>query len=298
MNPRQTVCGPVPGRRDRFLPRAGDPIYPGIRRGPDPLSLDVDGVGRVALSAPGKMPGYAFGTPAGATCPAARKTVKEYGKLAVCAGCYAKRYNYTRATVRAAYERRAQFIRRSVKLDGGDGAVAGLTYLIGRAVATSGDPVFRVSDSGDLWSPAVCAIWGRVADNLPGVRFWVPTREYLRPAMLPALRELHARPNVVVRPSAAVLGQTAPDVEGLGPGTTVAPAGAAPVGSFPCPATRPGADPTCDGNSCRVCWDDTRPVCYSFHGPGAASLSARLREGAAELAQTRAARHVRDLPTV
>jgi len=274
------------------------------RCGRDPLAVDTP-AGRITLSRPSKMPGYAFGTTAGDTCPAAKKTLRDYGKSAVCASCYACRGNYTFPNVRAAYQRRGAFLQYSIREDSGESAIKVLSYLIGRATVDA-EPIFRVSDSGDLFRPEVANVWSRVADNLPGVSFWIPTREYLRPIMLPHLRKLNARRNVVVRPSAAVIGQGAPDVPGLSAGTAVI-GGDVPAGHYACPATQPGNPSSCDGNACRACWNSTARIAYTFHGGNAPARNvaaiARARSYVRTLGQARnveaiarARSYVRTLP--
>lgn len=218
----------------------------------------------ITLSAPSKMPGYSWGLPAGATCPAAKGTIREHGDLAVCSACYAKGGNYRFPTVKDSQAARFQFVRHSLKHNGGNEFVAALVSMISRAVDATKDPVFRIHDSGDFYCPEYVGAWRRIAEALPQVHFWASTREYLRDAMLPSLRRFAALPNVTVRPSAARIGDPAPIVDGLQAGTAVG------VGKIEahatCPATH-GDKPSCDANNCRACWyaKDT-PVNYMLHG--------------------------------
>ena len=229
--------------------------------------------GRVTLTAPAKMPGYSWSIPAGKTCPSARATVKEYGQAAVCASCYVVdletgngRGNYRFPTVQTAQARRFSWLLRCLKNDPQE-AVDGLVALVSAAVEFTGDNVFRVHDSGDLFNAAYIDVWHGVAVALPDVKFWIPTREYLRDVQLPALRRLASLQNVSVRPSAAVVGQAAPIVDGLSAGTAVALPGDVPTGHKVCPATSTD-EASCDAHDCRMCWTKDIPVAYMAHGAG------------------------------
>ena len=276
--------------------RSGDLIAgPDVVRASDPLAVETD-QGRISLSAPSKMPGFGFGFPAGLSCPAAKSTICKHGDYAVCRSCYAKSGRYAFPAVAAAYRRRFDFVRHSIDTDGGQRAELTLTYLIARSVARSSDPFFRFSDSGDMWRPEVARVFWAVAVRLPSVRFWIPTREYLRPVMLPDLRRLAALPNVTVRPSAAVLNQAPPIVDGLSAGTGVADDSFGLSLAFRCPATRPENPSSCDANDCRACWDADRPVVYTLHGRSRSFCGVSAARNSAQIA--RANRIVCSLPTI
>ena len=237
--------------------------------------------GTISLGAPSKMPGYAWGLPAGITCPSAKKSVKDFGADAVCSGCYVVnletgkgRGNYRFPAVWAAMVRRMDFVKRSLKENDGDEAVAVLTDMVRRGCDAEGENVFRVHDAGDLFHPLYADVWGRVADNLPEVSFWIPTREWARDLMLPSLRELAARPNVTVRPSGLTWEAPAPVVEGLSAGTAVTFDVDGLAEHRTCPATLPGSDGKC--GECRNCWDPGIRVAYLAHGQGAAKSAKRV----------------------
>ncbi len=225
--------------------------------------------GKISLSKPSKMPGYSWSLPAGKTCPAAKLTVKEFGEAAICSGCYAKTGFYRMANVQDAQSRRLRWILRSLRENGGDEAVEGLTTMIRNTDLA----LFRVHDSGDLFSDAYIGIWVRVAKALPWVRFWIPTREWVRPEQHTALAELAQLPNVTLRPSAMAIGHEAPNTFGLDAGTTVSVADL--EGHYTCPSTVKGNPSSCAENDCTMCWNPTVPVTYLVHSAPALEKAGR-----------------------
>lgn len=158
----------------------------------------------------------------------------------------------------------------------------------------------RVHSSGDFFSPAYAAAWmevgNRVAAVDPRFRFWAPTRTWAAPGGFdwPRILALNTAGNFIVRPSAYHIGDAAPGelAPGRGQGSTslVAPISTGKDGkakptpfqrvfkaaiwqgehdprrTFDCAAYAVGADGSCSGARCRVCW--TRPdlsVNYTFH---------------------------------
>ena len=88
---------------------------------------------------------------------------------------------------------------------------------------------FRIHDSGDfslgrkpaLWASYIRA-WALIAQALPHVVFWGPTRVWVLPNLAEVLREAAAiAPNLILRPSALNTDELAPDIDGLAMGTTV-----------------------------------------------------------------------------
>lgn len=234
--------------------------------------FESEAFGRISLSKPSKMPGHSWSLRAGDTCPSAKLTVRDFGRAAICDGCYAKGGMYRMPNVRDAQQRRFDWLVDSMHGDDGDSAILGLVSLIER----TGNAEFRVHDSGDFFTPAYVAIWTEVCKRLPDVRFWIPTREWYRdhPLMMARLRELAALPNVALRPSAAVIGDDAPEVEGLDAGTTVAFHDAPPADHWICPATATEKK-ACDDHGCRKCWDPTVKVAYIAHGRRMTSKATR-----------------------
>ena len=97
---------------------------------------------------------------------------------------------------------------------------------------------------------AVCA-------TVPDVRFWLPTRSYRLPRILPVLQDINRLPNVAVRPSALFFHEDPPVIPGLSAGT-----GANGEG-YSCPSSRQGG--AC--RDCRRCWDKApgAAVVYKVH---------------------------------
>ena len=98
---------------------------------------------------------------------------------------------------------------------------------------------FRLFDSGDFSNPRAVRIWIKVARRLDRVRFWAPTTTWGRPDMIGPLRELHALPNVTVRPSARNADHAAPEIPGLGAGSAVLLFDTMQVQKQRCPETKP-----------------------------------------------------------
>lgn len=230
------------------------------------------------LTKPGKMPGFAFGLPAGIACPFSKVSLKQYGPESTCAWCYAMSGRYTGGNVVTAMQRRMDWVLASLALDDGEEFVRVMCehirwHMDKRPV---GDRVFRIHDSGDFFNVAYARAWIAICHALPDVRFWAPTREHNRPVMLAVLRQLAALPNVVVRPSAVRMNDAPPVVAGFAAGTAVYDRlEDIPAGVRPCPASF-GSDHTCDGNRCRACWFASDvPVAYRYHGSATAVLKRR-----------------------
>jgi hypothetical protein len=171
---------------------------------------------------------------------------------------------YRMSNVKDAQSARFAWVMSSLVKNNGDEFVSALVRMIGDDVNDRGEPIFRVHDSGDLFNHAYVNAWGRIADALPNVQFWIPTRSHSLPMLLDSIRKLAARPNVVVRPSALTFDELPPVVDGLAAGTTV-------IRSLPVLDSLPGVrlcpktDPR-DGRSncedCRSCFDGSEPVAY------------------------------------
>jgi hypothetical protein len=124
------------------------------------------------------------------------------------------------------------------------------------AILESKESYFRIHDSGDFFSVEYVNSWRAIAQALPHVRFWAPTRSHLIGGpMLDALRALAALPNVSVRPSAASFEGDVPEVAGLSAGTS------ASARMHTC--RKPEQENKC--MDCRICWDKTTAVVYAKH---------------------------------
>jgi len=115
---------------------------------------------------------------------------------------------------------------------------------------------FRWHDSGDIQDLFHLVRIVEIAERLPDVRFWLPTRE--KALILCYLREFGQFPaNLTVRLSAAMIDAEAPQHDGLVSSAVVATV--APYG-HECPAPRQGN--YC--GECRACWSPLVPV-VSYH---------------------------------
>lgn len=224
------------------------------------------------LSDPEKMPGYAWGIPALKTCPGAVT-----GEHSICGGhdpdaamsktnggCYAQKGRYASATVQNAQNVRLEWVRECMKSKEGEAAflaamVPALTW------ATRKERYFRIHDSGDFFSPVYVRMWAAVVRALPAVRFWAPTRTWhtmggTRPLNLIILAQMQTLSrecsNITIRPSALLIEEDAPRVDGLAAGSGVK------SDTFNCPASSQGN--SC--GDCRSCWDSpTLPIYYHLH---------------------------------
>ena len=125
------------------------------------------------LGRPSKMPGYAWGISA-KLCKTGSKLAKIKGS--VCHKCYALRGNYLYQSVVTSHKNR---------IDGYDRDNIGwrnaMIELIRKRIPESAeedDKYFRIFDSGDLQSEAMLRDWIWIAEQLPDIKFWLPTKEY------------------------------------------------------------------------------------------------------------------------
>lgn len=186
------------------------------------------------------MPGFCYSLPA-KDCQVGAKLAKIKGS--VCHKCYALRGNYAWPRVKNKLQFRLNSLHNPLWIEA-------MTYLI----RDSGDLHFRWHDSGDLQGLWHLSNIVRVAEALPEVKFWLPTREvkyvqdYLDTAKFPE--------NLVVRISSPMI-----DMRPLNfPHTSTVHKGQA-YGHV-CPART--QDNKC--GSCRACWDRTiANVSYPYH---------------------------------
>lgn len=118
-----------------------------------------------SLSNTTKMPGYSTSTPAQA-CITGSKLRKIEGS--VCEKCYAYRGNYARPNVRKALETRLAGITHP-------DWVAAMVVVIEHHCRKC--PYFRWHDSGDIQSEEHLGRIIQIAELLPRIKFWIPTRE-------------------------------------------------------------------------------------------------------------------------
>lgn len=191
------------------------------------------------LGKPSKMPGRSYGISA-KLCKVGAKLAKIAGS--VCHGCYALKSNYSYPSVQQAHATRA----------------AGLSSVSWRAamiklISHADDPWFRWHDAGDLQNLQHLFDIVAIAEALPSVNFWLPTREAgLIKRYLAAFGDFP--PNLCVRVSAAMIDGRPPS--GFGNTSTVLTAGAT------CPAPHQGNKCL----DCRQCWSrDVVNVSYRVH---------------------------------
>jgi hypothetical protein len=222
-----------------------------VPKAPGFLTRDPDWQFVGGLSMPSKMPGYAYSLPA-ADCVTGSKLREVSGST--CSHCYAfKRGNYRFANVQKCLEKRRESLADL------DTWTAAMIRLIPKAV-TIGDPVFRWHDSGDVQNVAHLAAICSIAEALPAVRFWLPTREYA--FVLDWLKSGGKIPtNLALRMSAPLVGRApimSDVVRRYGFQTSTVGAG---VGNI-CEAK--SRDNEC--GPCRACWSKDVPnVDYPLH---------------------------------
>jgi hypothetical protein len=136
------------------------------------------------------------------------------------------------------------------------------TSVMASAIATHGG-FFRWHDSGDIFSLPYLRACTEVCHRTPHIRHWFPTRSWIYPAWLPALRRLHALPNVNVQPSAIHFDDPPPNIPGLGHGAAVITKSRR-NGLRTCPKSRNRTN--CALEKCRACWTNFQPVAFVRHG--------------------------------
>jgi hypothetical protein len=120
------------------------------------------------ISAPSKMPGFGYSTPASACITGAKLREIEGSS---CHKCYAFRGNYPYPVVQNALHNRLYSLSDPMW-------VPAMALLINEACGSIAEPYFRWHDSGDLQG-----IWHlesiiEVCKLTPKINHWLPTREY------------------------------------------------------------------------------------------------------------------------
>jgi len=196
-----------------------------------------------SLGKPSKMPGLSYGISA-KLCKVGAALAQVKGST--CEGCYALKANYQYPSVQAAHAKRAAGLDHPQWVEA-------MVYLISKA----GESYFRWHDSGDLQSFQHLLNIVSVAEQLPGVSFWLPTRE--KGLINQYLRAFGSFPaNLCVRVSAAMVDSAAP--KGY-TNTSTVHSKAAPEG-YSCPAQSQGNKCL----DCRACWNtEIENVSYHQH---------------------------------
>jgi hypothetical protein len=125
------------------------------------------------LGNPSKMPGYAWGISA-TLCNIGSKLRPISGT--VCHKCYALKGNYLyESVVKSHANRLAGYNADPIAWR------SAMAELIRKRIPESAeedDKYFRIFDSGDLQSEAMLRDWIWIAEQLPDIQFWLPTKEY------------------------------------------------------------------------------------------------------------------------
>jgi hypothetical protein len=187
------------------------------------------------LSNPSKMPGWSYGIPA-ASCKIG--AILRKIKKSVCFTCYAFKGMYVFPVVKAAQAKRLAILTDDIE-QWESNMIALLIFKYRKK--TGNDRVFRWHDAGDIQSVAHFQAIVNIANAIPTLLFWIPTKEYN------LIRSWGSEfpSNLTVRVSAPMLGETLPSL----PGTVGSTVGANK--GFQCPAY------TQDGECgpCRACWN-------------------------------------------
>lgn len=214
------------------------------------------------LSAPSKMPGRAYSTPA-EFCKTGSKLALIPGT--VCHGCYAlNRGNYAWPNVKLALRRRYKSVMRAVDAERLFGAWAGAKYrerwieAMVTLIKAQSPAYFRWHDSGDIQSVAHIELIAEVCRRTPQTKHWIPTREIgiikrwiVNGGKIPD--------NLSVRISAHVIGETI-SLKDAPKGITISTVDSG--SGYRCPAQNQGN--SC--GDCRACWDNNIPaVDYHKH---------------------------------
>lgn len=195
------------------------------------------------LSDPSKMPCFGYSIPA-STCKLGSILAKVNGTT--CNGCYALKGMYRFKNVQSALQRRFEAIAS-------DTWVSDMVRVI-RWKEKSG--YFRWHDSGDLQSLEHLQKIVAVCEQLPSIKFWLPTREYA--IVKRFIDSGHAVPaNLTIRVSATKIDSEAPKL-----GDMVTSGVSSDVSKATCIA--PTQNNEC--KDCRACWSkDVRHVTYKKH---------------------------------
>jgi hypothetical protein len=200
---------------------------------------------KTSLGQPSKMPCPAYSIPA-TQCQTGRKLAQIPGST--CHGCYALKGRYRFPNVEQAMHARLDSLTSPTW-------VADMVTAIQHETSD----YFRWHDSGDLQSADHLDKIVQIAQQLPHIQFWLPTREYRLVADY--VRDHDLPPNLIIRVSAAMIDGEAPKIR-TRQGTTLPVSyvhDKAPARGQVCPAPTQGNQ--C--GSCRACW--TRTVDISYH---------------------------------
>ena len=193
------------------------------------------------IEAGGSCPGAAAGqsiVPVNALLAASRRVREVIGRpvrlqQAICQYCYAEGGQYSTGQVQFAQVLRYIWTREALKTRGGTEewisamvyAIDNANYLLEGGSLKKTDYLperhpgryFRIHDSGDFFSRQYLAAWKEVANRLPDITFWAPSRYWAKGGGIAQVNEVNDPPqNLIIRPSAYHTNEPPP--RDLGPG--------------------------------------------------------------------------------
>lgn len=187
-----------------------------------------------SLGKPSKMPAHSYGISA-FNCITGSKLANVKGS--VCEGCYARKANYKYPSVMVAHAKRVANL-------GSTEWIQSMILMIDKTKDTH----FRFHDSGDLQSVAHLLAIVAIANALPHVSFWLPTKEK---GMLSEFKRggYDIPANLTIRLSAAMVDSDKVNTSLTGNVSLVQDK--VELQGFHCKA--PEQNGKCE--SCRACWD-------------------------------------------
>jgi hypothetical protein len=198
--------------------------------------------------------GLAFGIPArtAETCPLGSLLGKIEGS--VCRSCYAAKRRYTVPNVKAKLERNLTTLQNTTWRE--------FAFILAFDIQRTAAKRFRFLHSGDIRRVDDIRIYVAVAEMLPDVEFWLPTRE--RKILDDYIRERgwRAPDNLTIRLSDAMVDKpapapTIPGVRSSGVHKLL------PAVGYSCPAA---TAKSCEAAGCSACWDKSVDrISYQFH---------------------------------
>ena len=279
------VTRPAPGS-DGYKRWGGDPYLTfsspvAVRHGGHELKV----IGASFFTKTDKMTAASFGIPAGpksvgGTCPSAALPDSYVKHLSlgevddqpmrydeqICRKCYANKGNFMYELQQLYQTARFHWLDDQFSSGLKPDQVAAIvtealaTHLgnVKKRKADGEDPrFFRIHDSGDLYTMDIWRMWRKVCLNLPDVKFWCPTRQWLIPEYTKLFQREGVPENLALRPSAYHFDDIAPVIDGLAAGSTAHywedrkkdprrtdPLGEADLADWVCPAYEEG------GKSC------------------------------------------------
>jgi len=200
------------------------------------------------LSAVSKMPGNGFSLPA-EDCPTGSKLVKVKGS--VCSSCYALKGRYQFPKVKAGLKKRLKAVKENPLWE---------FHMVELIKKKDKCGYFRIHPSGYFISLTYLRKWVFIAESLPDIKFWGPTREV---GLIKQYRNLYGDfpDNLVIRVSNHMI-----DGHSFNGKYAYTSSVVTKISGKTCPATIKGNDSSCAGNNCTNCWDRNVPhINYFLH---------------------------------